>query len=690
MKKTVILSLLALLSVLLLNGCNQSVPTTGQYVDAEQEIGILSFKTEGDDASVGDLYYHETGTEREKVSGNVKKDEYMFMPLSAAALYLDNENSLYRKEKGQEKEKVSENVLDASFLYSADETMLAFLTPSEDEALAELYLKSSEGEKEKVASDIAVGAGRSAFAFSADSKSLYFLSNDKKLYQKKADSEKTLLAENVSLFNVNPVSDSYTYLDTDEAYHIKWSNQDQPQLLRAEGIGNLRMSDSGLIAAYTANYNFDTHCGDLYVCIQGDNSIKIASDVTRFILSHDGRNLYYLNSDGVVYLKKLPAVNETTQENVDKFAQDVDKEQPLKMCGDVSEFDISESGLNSLFLDNEGNLYVSYQQKEKVKAASDVQSAKIFESSFYYLNVDGQLYRNSVLKNVEQVKENNKMIAQEVSGCTSSKYGKYIVFATADGNTVSVCEDGQKPESVVDNMDSYDAVIYQQQAIYEKKLTLADIAGMYKIEELEIAYKISDNGNMLIYFKGNEAENIQLTTVEKDKFTLGLKTDNPDSDLAKNEYWYIRKADGSNLLQIGETQYSLVVLDETGLNQEIEHQKAVEAEREAQRQEEERIKAEEARRKEEEERQRKEAEEQRKTAEEKGKKYLSEGAFIPTSQELYMNHDYSSGTNRYFTKATTHDVYDYYISDFYTVWVKVYTSGDSLGNNAGYRWVPMN
>jgi len=658
----------------ILCACNQDTQTS-LFVDEEQEQGFLMFTGGTDNVDIGDLYYKSSGKEKEKIGENVKKNQYLLFPNSQAVLFLDQSGVLYYKAQGSEKEKISDRVLDSSFSFSSDEQTVAFITKNDEnnETPTELYIKKLNSEKEKITSDMSNESGRHSYSLSGDGSIIFYINKDNVLYKKSGQSDKEKIGSEVTNFSINTSGTAYTYVTSSNNYYVKWANDTEAQKVSSEAVGNMSISQEGLIAAFTGSYNYEKGLGELYVVIRNSDAIKIASDVKNFRLSYDGRSLYYLNDEGTVYLKKLPAVNENTYLNQAKFLDKLNKETKTMLCSDVVQYEISADGKHAVFIDTDKNLYLSYNQQEKVRFASDVETAKIFPSRLLFLNKEKQLVLNSIISEVSKAQENNKIIAQKVLNFATSPYGRYIVFSTDENASVQLCSDGQKPETVIETVDNFDIIAYRGNMIYEKKLKMSDVIGMYKNEALGLAYKIAEDGVFDIYQDGatKESKKTNVNGINKYTAEIVLAEADENSEFSKNYYQFVVKADGSKFIKISGTEYALTTLDEAGLNAELERQKKEKEKREA----------EEARRIAEEKR-KAEIAERKSAAAARGKNYMQDGIYVYPYQTLYYSPSYSDASSYYFSYGGYKNVYDYQVSsDGSTLWLEIY------GGSYGYFWV---
>ena len=196
-KKTLLISILIVLSTLLLAGCG-TISVFNQ-TDTEIEPAMLMFVGGKEDINSGELYVQEIGGEKEKLASTALKDEYILAPNTHAVLLLNKENELYFKAPGSEKTKISGDVLSSSYCFSDDESTIAFLVKSgtEETPTADLYIQKIGQEKEKITTGLAGGASKSNYKLSADASTILFLDSENVLYRWTALTDKEKLANDV-------------------------------------------------------------------------------------------------------------------------------------------------------------------------------------------------------------------------------------------------------------------------------------------------------------------------------------------------------------------------------------------------------------------------------------------------------------------------------------------------------------
>lgn len=675
-KKILLISILIILSVFSLSGCGAI--TTFNQTDIQIEPAMLMFLGSKEDINTGELYIQEIGGEKEQLASTALKDEYILAPNSHAVLLLNKENELYFKTPGSGKVKVSDNVLNSSYCFSSDESTIAFLVKSgtEESPTSDLYIQKIGQEKEKITAGLAGEASKSDYKLSADASNILFLDAESVSYHWSASNEKEKLANDVKQFNTYDNNNAYSYLNNENIYYAKFSNDTEAQRISTTDIGNFTISKDGLMAIFTGGYNWDKGYGELYSIIKGGDAIKIASNVKSFTIANNN-NLYYVNDESGLYLKKLPEVNENTYKSSSKFIDKLNNGEKIKVGSDVLYHEISPNGKNIAYVDNDSNLYLSYNEGEKIKVASDVTSARVFDDRLVFVNKDNQLYLNSVVRETNNIKDNNKMIAQMLNNFCVLNEGKYIMFTTSESNSLTMIVDGGSPQELINECNSFDIILIQNNKVFEKKLLLSDIAGIYKNNDLGVAYKITNDKKFTFYEKGEEKEISDLQVNGINRLSAELKSNNQESILTQNNVVFSVTEDGTKSITIGDATYSLELIDDAGLTTELERQKKAEADAKAAA--ERKAAAEKA-----------EADRKARVAnaESRARDYYNNDVYVSSSETLYYSPNYGSASGITYNSSHWASVYDYQVSsDGYTIWLKLYTTSSSYGGYNGYVWV---
>lgn len=616
---------------------------------------------------------------KEMLASTALKDEYILAPNTHAVLLLNKEEELYFKAPGSEKSKIASDVLNSSYCFSKDESTIAFLVKSgtEENPTADLYIQKIGQEKEKVAAGLKLVMSKSDYKISADASNVLYLDAESVLYSwSAATADKEKLAGDVTQFEAYDDNNAYCYSNSENVYYVKFSNDTEAQRISSPDIGNLTISKDGLMAVFTGSYNWEKNYGELYSVIKGGDAVKIASNVNSFNLAANN-NLYYVNDENALYLKKMPQLDENTYKNASAFIDKVNNGEKKKIGSDVVCHEISPNGKNISYIDNDGNLYLSYDEGEKVKAASDVTSVKAFDDRLIFVNKDNQLYLNSVIKETENLKDNNKMVAQMLNNFCALNGGRYIMFTTTESNALTMIVDGGSPQELINDCNSYDIVLVQNKKVFEKKLLLSDIAGIYKNSDLGVAYKITSDKKFTLYEKGEEKETSDLKVNGINRLSAELKSDNQDSVLAQDNVVFSVTEEGAKEITVGGVKYSLELIDDAGLEAEIERQKKAEADAKAA-----------AERQAAAEKAAAELQVRKDELAAQGRKYMQSDVYVSSYETLYYSANYGSASGITYTVGGYKSVYDYEVSsDGYTLWLKLYTTSSSYDGYSGYVWV---
>ena len=668
-QQTVAICIIIVFSTIMLAGCG--VVSVFNQTDSEIEPAMLMFVGSKEDINSGELYVQEIGEEKDKLASTAIKDEYILAPNTHAVLLLNKENELYFKAPGVEKTKIASDVLKASYCFSKDESTIAFLVKSrtKEKPTSDLYIQKIGQDKEKITSGLAGDASTLSYKLSADASNIIFLDTEKNLYYWQTATDKEKLANDVKLFNTYDNNNAYSYLNNDDVYYVKFSNDTEAQRISITDIGNLRILDNGLMAVFTGGYNWEKGYGELYSAVKGGDAVKIASNVKSFTIAKDN-NLYYVNDESGLYLKQLPEINENTYKDSSKFIDKMNDGEKVKIGSDVIYYEISPNGKNCAYIDVDSNLYLSYNEGEKAKVASDITNVRVYNDRLLFVNKESQLYLNSAIKKTDNIKDNNKVIAQMLNNFSVLNEGKHIMFTTSETNALTMVVDSGEPQEIINECNSYDIILVQNQKAFEKKLLLADIVGTYKNNDLGVAYKITSDRKFTLYEKGEEKETSDLKANGINKLSAELKSDNKDSILTKQNVVFSVAADGTKSIIIDETSYALEVIDEEGLTTELERQKK--AEEDAKAEAERKAAAEKA-----------EADRQvrRTSAESRALDYYYDDVYVSSYETLYYSPSYGSASGTTFTDSHWATVYDYEVSyDGYTIWLKV-------DSDSGFWWV---
>lgn len=151
----------------------------------------------------------------------------------------------------------------------------------------------------------------------------------------------------------------------DDSFNLYFKNVKKPKSEAVKidsGIGSYTVNTSATLVTYDKE-------GNLYQYnIKKDSKDKIASDVTDFYVSDNGKKIFYKNSEGNLYLKN-------------------DGKEKEKIASDISYIKYVSEDFNTIYYTKDNTLYKKVNGKDKEKIASDVSSViNIYDSGeIYYL-----------------------------------------------------------------------------------------------------------------------------------------------------------------------------------------------------------------------------------------------------------------------------------------------------------------
>ncbi|MBP1924550.1 hypothetical protein J2Z76_000403 [Sedimentibacter acidaminivorans] len=469
MKKTTILSIVLLALLVITSGCNQNTGATQANVQQQNivEDSYLLFVSNNDNEYIGDLYLKKETGEKEKLSSDVQKDNFYFLALKESVVFIDKDNNLYLKEKGKEKELITS---EASYNYKffSNESGLIFIKGAD----SELYIRHEGKEKEKIASDVAY------YDVTEDGNTIYFANFEGDLYVKKSDVEKEKLASNVINFYMSDDGNIVYYLSTDSNLYIRNLSEPDNRKLASGQIMDITVSSDGKMITYLNEYNFDKGRGELYFINEDNTPKKIASDVTDYQLCNNGELVYYLNEENNL----LSVVT--------------GKEEKNKISGEISNFSSSYKGDIIVFENLDGSIYLQDGDKEKEKIGDNIKSWNVINNIIVFLTDDKDLY----LK--ESGKEKEKL-ATDIQNYAVSRFDKSLTYCNVNSELYLKVL-GEDPIKILDNIRDFPAVYFSNITIFENKLRLEDIRGVWlgTDNDDELFIEITNDNMFKIYFEG--------------------------------------------------------------------------------------------------------------------------------------------------------------------------------------------
>jgi hypothetical protein len=538
MKKALGLSVILLVLTFIISGCSKDSGVTSASAQQQNivEDEYLLFISYEDNEYLGDLYFKKETGEKEKLSSDVQKDTFYFLALEESVIFLDKENNLYLKEKGKEKELITSEA-NYNYNFFANESGIIFIKGDD----RDLYIKELNKEKEKIASDV------DFYNFTTDGKIIYFTNSEGDLYVKKSGEEKVKIASNSSYFYMSEDGNIIYYLSSDSNLYVRNLTEPDNRKLTSGEIMDIIVSSDGKMITYLNEYNYDKGKGELYFINDGDTPKKIASDVTSYQLCNDGGLVYYLNEENNL-LAVIPG-----------------KEEKNKISGDILSFSSSNKG-DIVVLENvDGNIYIQDNNKEKEKIGDDINKWDKINNSFVFLTEDKELY----LKEFGKEKEK---LAVDIQNYTVSEFDKSLTYYNINSELYLKVL-GKDPVKILDNIRDFSAVYFSNRTLFENKLRLEDIRGIWAglYNEKKLFFEITDDYKFKVYLNGQlQSENgVSIEDATLTSGTLVLE-DGPTSNLDMGDYLYIKnfKENELTLLDIKFTK-----IDKTEFQTKLEEQK---------------------------------------------------------------------------------------------------------------------
>ncbi len=490
---------------------------------------VLFFVENQDKPGFGDLYLKRNTTPEEKLASDVQKDGYGYLYSSKKAIYLDIENNLYIKPDGAERKKLASNAYPGSVILSEDESTIAFLSTESPEVSSEfpadLYILKFGEEREKISSNMALGD----YKLSYDGRTIYFKTNDRNLYvKKKAEDDKAKIASNIVTFVCSGKGNAVIYQNDTDGIYIKSDNAEDAEKIYSGMAGKIQAAYNGKTFCYLADYNTsaETSKGELYMAKPGMEPLKVGSDIDEYILSPDGRYIYYRNTDKALYLVDIPELKSVTEKGIAEFKEAMKVQGKLKLGDDITIFATSKDGSIVAWTNTDFDLYYKEPDTEKVKLAPDVESFSVSDRSIIYRNKDNELYVMTKSGDKAKFDSSTKVrAASDLEGYAASPYCRYITYATTAGELYYLTI-GSDPVKLTDKLDDFDLTSFQNHPIYEKKLQVKDIEGTWERKENDALVEIK--GNEIAVIGEGISETVKFTVVRKDKNTMEIDIGTPE------------------------------------------------------------------------------------------------------------------------------------------------------------------
>ncbi|WP_031515205.1 SH3 domain-containing protein [Desulfofalx alkaliphila] len=360
--------------------------------------------------------------------------------------------------------------------------------------------------------------------------STMYISEDKKLYLRKPNSEAMEVSKNIENFSVQHVHDGQilfsTYTDSLADYYLVDASTGEKEKF----VSQVSLLEN---TADLATMAFIDKDGNLYIKQQDAEKEKIASGVYGMDLSADGQYLWYSTENGFyLYSAKAKDKEKLTSDYCyyQSFGPDntlaylisddaghgggylyskaVGKEAK-RLGADVTDYAVTAKGI--IYQNLDGELYITNgEAKEKIAAGVVEFLASAGGQLVYYIDEDAILYRADTGKE----KKKEKILADltkwhfngERFACITDGNELYVmdgssekvlvednvkdfVMLTISNNIAYLTDDneiklfkksGEQPTVVIDNANKHNCIYYGNDILFVKMLTLSDIKGSWK------------------------------------------------------------------------------------------------------------------------------------------------------------------------------------------------------------------
>jgi hypothetical protein len=487
---------------------------------------LLIYKEKEGQTEFGDLYIKKNTGENEKLSSDILKDQFGILFRNNTSLFMDKDHNLFMKKEGKEKEKIATNVLEHSVISSLDETSILFLksdneiTKSSDQSIGDLYQFEFAKEKEKLSSDVKL----QNYIISDDSQTVAFINKDSGFYiKKKGIVEKEKISSDVNAFVMNYDATKILFNSNDKNMYVKVATDVEKVKISTENTGNVQITKNGKIFTFLDEYKEDKAKGELQIVKDGATKVKVSSDVTNYKLSDKGEFIYLKNEDNVLFVihfapepvkkkKSKPTPTPSTTPIMDL------KE---KIASDVTQFEVSPDGKYVTYLDKDSNLFLKMYGKDPVKVAGDIKSVHISNEKILFIDSEKNLYTKKIETIPVDTKKADK--AEATSTPNPLVYEKHLLSKNVmeygfdpslssiayfnDQFELSVKLKEAEPQKIITDLNLYNSVYFTNTLLFDKKVRMVDIVGIWQPDTQEEHYvEITKDGVMKNYYNAEATE----------------------------------------------------------------------------------------------------------------------------------------------------------------------------------------
>lgn len=451
------------------------------------------------------------------------KKQYMLMYILVVLLMAGCSNAEKTTEEQGYQEDPTVNI--------AKDEILLYIQDQSTTDQGDLYVKTSKGDREKIGSKVAPHQ----FVYLYNTKALLFLDKDNNLIVKEAGKPETQISTDVypNSWVVSQDETTVLFLKTATADDFSGNTGD----LYRMAIG----SEKEKIASNIKQDSYSlTKDGKIATFMDAESSLyrkasdvtdkeKLASSISKFIMSNDGDVTVFENLDGSVYIKKvnMPDKEKLASQNIYELTFSDDSQ----IMAYLDEYHADSS---------KGELMLLIDGYEKTKIASDIIDYQIpvLGDSIYFLNEDKSLYVKTIKDTEEDEKSKKKnkdedqpialktinpiekvKLDDEVTDFDVTPDGSSIIYLDTDENLFlkRIGEQKVKIGSNVINIHLYnDSILFRdkENTLYTIDLTLDSVAKK-ALEKVEKSEQPSDRAASPVKDKVKLADEVEAYSTDK-------------------------------------------------------------------------------------------------------------------------------------------------------------------------------
>lgn len=409
--------------------------------------------------------------EKQKIASDIQN--IMYCDEMGKYILLDKDNGLYLLDSDGNKDKVASDVV-FDKIQANDSSRIYYMTTDYN-----LYMKEKDSDKEKIASNV-------KDYYAPDKNSIIYIDNDNSLHVKKEDSEKYKISSSVKDFRISSTEDGYCAYVTDDSLYLKDIDNDDKEKVTDKNSGSPFEFIGNDTIAYYEDFNSETGKGELFIKKYGDDKQKIASDVVSMKPAEGG--IFYINSDKAMYYKKYG------EDNKEKLLDDAEN--------------IITSSDGSIFAcDKDKNVYKINKDNQKEKLVVDEVSYKPSKNNLVILDKDKNLYLGST-----------KIGSDVTAYCVNENDVAYL----NSSNEIYLSKNGQEAEKVISDAKEYEKIVFNNDTLFVNKLTPEDLKGYFKGE--------NPNTKEAVYFNFMDNQKISMFGFDQYESTVSYTVENTSGD----------------------------------------------------------------------------------------------------------------------------------------------------------------